>query len=209
MLDALAKLIQHKPESTSVPHLIVGLGNPGREYRESRHNAGFMVIDLLSQTFGFGLSRLQSKALVGQGDVEGKRVILAKPQTFMNLSGQSVGPLVRFYKIPLENLLVIYDDMDLPLGTVRIRPSGGSAGQKGLASVIERLGTQDFPRVRIGIGRPNGRMDARDYVLDDFNRGDKELFNQVLERVRDAVQIYLREGLETAMNRCNGPLEKG
>jgi len=120
-----------------------------------------------------------------------------------------VGPLVRFYKIPLENLLVIYDDMDLPLGTVRIRPSGGSAGQKGLASVIERLGTQDFPRVRIGIGRPNGRMDARDYVLDDFNRGDKELFNQVLERVRDAVQIYLREGLETAMNRCNGPLEKG
>ncbi len=195
-------------ESERNSFLIVGLGNPGREYRSTRHNAGFMVIDALCEGFGIRLSRLQSKALVGTGAYDGKKIILAKPQTFMNLSGQSVGSLMRFYKIPLEQILVIHDDLDLPVGTLRMRPGGGSAGQKGLTSIIEQLGTQEFPRLRIGIGRPPGQMDPVDYVLEDFWGSEKELLSQLLSRAVEAVKDYLQFGLEHAMNGFNGTLQK-
>lgn len=185
-------------------YLIVGLGNPGQEYRNNRHNVGFMVIDRLGQEWGLRLSKLQSRALIGMGRVLGYRVILAKPQTYMNLSGQAVSGLVRFYKLPLENLLVIHDDLDLPLGTIRIRPSGGSAGQKGLNSIIHQLGTKDFPRLRIGIGRPPGRMSSADYVLHDFSAEEQETLALVLERAVEAVQSFIHLGLEQTMNRFNG-----
>jgi PTH1 family peptidyl-tRNA hydrolase len=191
------------PEAVAT-YLIVGLGNPGQEYRNNRHNVGFMVIDRLGQEWGLRLSKLQCKALIGMGSVLGHRVILAKPQTYMNLSGQAVSGLVRFYKLPLENLLVIHDDLDLPLGTIRVRPSGGSAGQKGLNSIIQQLGTKDFPRLRIGIGRPPGRMSPADYVLHDFSAEEQETLALVQERAVEAVQSFIHLGLEQTMNRYNG-----
>jgi PTH1 family peptidyl-tRNA hydrolase len=146
--------------------MIVGLGNPGREYRETRHNIGFMVVDTFAAKHEIKLSKVQNKAIVGIGKIGETKVILVKPQTYMNLSGQAVSALVRFYKIPLGNLVVAHDDVDLPFGVIRMRPGGGSAGQKGINSIIERVGSQDFPRLRMGVGRPPGQMDAAAYVLD-------------------------------------------
>jgi PTH1 family peptidyl-tRNA hydrolase len=188
----------------SPPYLIVGLGNPGREYRQNRHNVGFMLMDRLAERLKVSFSRLESKALVTKADYEGKRLILVKPQTFMNLSGQAAGALLRFYKVPLENLLVAYDDVDLPLGALRLRPDGGSAGQKGMGSIIERLGTQAFPRLRIGIGRPPGRMDAAAYVLQDFSSAEEKELLLALERGVDAVLVFVTHSLEIAMNQYNG-----
>ena len=190
----------------SLPFLIIGLGNPGREYRDTRHNVGFMVVDQLCKELGISLSRMQSKALVGAGYLEGKRIIVAKPQTFMNLSGQSVGGLVRFYKAPLEHLMIAHDDLDIPLGTLRIRPGGGSAGQKGMASIIQQLGTQDFARLRIGIGRPPGRMDPSAYVLEKFMGGELDTLDLVLNRAVEAVRTFMRDGLDMAMTQFNGSL---
>jgi len=186
------------------PYLIVGLGNPGAGYRHNRHNIGFMLVDRVAERLGVKFSRLESKALLTKGEHQRRRVVLAKPQTFMNLSGQSVGGLVRFYKVPLANLLVAYDDVDLPLGTLRIRPDGGSAGQKGMSSIIDRLGTQEFPRLRLGIGRPPGRMEAADYVLQDFSPGEIELLRLTLDRAAEAALVFVAEGLEAAMNQFNG-----
>ncbi|NMB86914.1 MAG: aminoacyl-tRNA hydrolase [Chloroflexi bacterium] len=187
--------------------IVVGLGNPGREYKDTRHNVGFMVIDSISADLDIKISRVQSKALVGQGLVQGYKVILAKPQTYMNLSGQAVSGLLRFYKVPLDHLLVVHDDLDLPLGTLRMRPDGGSGGQKGLASIIQQLGTQAFPRLRIGIGRPPGRMPASDYVLQTFSSGDKETLQAVLDRAVAAANAFILHDLNYAMNQFNGALE--
>lgn len=186
--------------------LIVGLGNPGREYRATRHNIGFMLLDRLAERLGASFSRLESKALVTKAEHDGRRIVLAKPQTFMNLSGQAVSSLIHFYKIPLENLMVVYDDVDLPLGTLRVRPGGGSAGQKGMASIIVRLGSQDFPRLRLGIGRPPGRMDAAAYVLQEFSANESEMLDQTLGRGADAVLTFVTQGLEAAMNQFNGTI---
>jgi len=157
--------------------LIVGLGNPGREYRETRHNVGFMLLDRLAEKLKVRFTRLQSRALVANVQYNpnragaGKcRIILAKPQTFMNLSGRSVQGLIHFYKVSLTNLLVAHDDLDLPPGTLRIRPDGGSAGQKGMTSILERLGTDDFARLRLGIGRPPGQMQAPDMFYRIFRK---------------------------------------
>jgi PTH1 family peptidyl-tRNA hydrolase len=184
-------------------YLIVGLGNPGRQYEHNRHNVGFLLASRLAMRLGESFSRLESKALVAKATYQGERLILAKPQTYMNNSGQAVGALLRYYKIQLEHLLVTYDDVDLPLGTLRLRPSGGSAGQKGMQSIIEKLGTEDFPRLRIGIGRPPGRMEAADYVLQDFSHEDTILLTVTLDRAIDAVLTYITQGLDTAMNLYN------
>jgi len=184
--------------------LISGLGNPGREYRENRHNVGFMVLDRLAARLGITFTRLESKALVTKTVYQGERLVLAKPQTFMNLSGTSVGSLLRFYKVPIENLLVAYDDVDLPLGSLRIRPDGGSAGQKGMASIIERLGTDNFARLRVGIGRPPGQMDAAAYVLQDFSNQELEFLLPVVDRAVEAVFAFVTQGLNAAMNQYNG-----
>jgi PTH1 family peptidyl-tRNA hydrolase len=184
-------------------YLIVGLGNPGREYRGSRHNVGFMVLDRLADRLGVTFSRVEFKALVTKAEHLDSRLILAKPQTFMNLSGQAVGSLLRFYKLPLERLLVIYDDVDLPLGSLRLRPGGGSAGHKGMQSIIEKSGLQEFPRLRIGINRPPGRMQAADYVLQDFSKAETELLMDALDRAVEAIFVFMQAGIVTAMNQFN------
>jgi len=185
-------------------YLIIGLGNPGREYKDTRHNIGFMLIDRLAVRLNARGMKLQSKAIVTSGLYEERKLILAKPQTYMNLSGQSVQGLLHFYKIPPENLMVAHDDLDIPLGTIRIRPSGGAGGQRGMASTIERLGTKDFPRLRLGIGRPPGRMDAAAYVLQDFSRADLLIVSETLDRAANAVLTFVTEGLNAAMNKFNG-----
>lgn len=192
--------------SDAETYLIVGLGNPGREYRETRHNIGFMAVDAIANSAQCKLVKVQSKAIIGITQFEQKKVILAKPQTYMNLSGQAVSGLMRFYKIPTSNLMVINDDLDLPLGTLRMRPGGGSAGQKGIGSIIEKLGTQEFPRMRLGIGRPPGQMDSADYVLQPFSQSERELLDAVLSRAVNAARIFVRDGLEAAMNQFNGNL---
>ena len=191
------------PEVDNLVFVVVGLGNPGRAYRNTRHNAGFMVLDRLVARLGESFSRLEARALIVKAVYRDKRLILAKPQTFMNESGRSVGTLVRFYKVPLSNLLVIFDDVDLPLGTLRFRASGGSSGQKGMRSIIERLGSEDFIRLRVGIGRPPGSMQAADYVLENFSSQEAALLPQLLDRAVDAVFTYIAEGLDTAMNSYN------
>jgi len=186
------------------PFLIVGLGNPGSKYRHNRHNVGFMVIDALAETAGIPLRRVSFQALVGKGTLAGNPVILAKPQTFMNNSGQSVAPLMRFYKIPLEHLLVVHDDLDLPYGTLRLRQQGSAGGQRGMGSIISKLNSQEFARLRMGIGRPPGRMDPSDYVLYDFDSRQAERLPEVLGVATDAIQRFVRDGIEQAMNEFNG-----
>jgi peptidyl-tRNA hydrolase, PTH1 family len=194
---------QIQPYRRQGPYLIAGLGNPGREFEHNRHNVGFMLLNRLALKLGESFTKVESKALVAKAVYLGERVILIKPQTYMNGSGVAVSSLLRFYKVPLENLLVVYDDVDLPLGTLRIRPMGGSAGQKGMQSIIERLGTDIFPRLRIGTGRPPGRMEAADYVLQDFPPDDAVLVAETLDRAVAAVLAFLQEGLDRAMNSFN------
>jgi PTH1 family peptidyl-tRNA hydrolase len=184
--------------------LLIGLGNPGREYKDTRHNIGFMLIDRLTLRFNAQGMKLQSKAIVITTQYEDRKIILAKPQTYMNLSGQSVQGLLHFYKIPVDNLLIAHDDLDLPFGTIRIRPAGGPGGQRGMASTIEQLGTKEFPRLRLGIGRPPGRMDPKDYVLQNFSKDDLKLLPDVLGRASDAALEFVTKGLNAAMNKFNG-----
>ncbi|MBN8583110.1 MAG: aminoacyl-tRNA hydrolase [Anaerolineae bacterium] len=190
------------------PYLLIGLGNPGREYKDTRHNIGFMLIDHLAEKIGARGMKVQSKAIVTSGVYEEHKLILAKPQTYMNLSGQSVQGLLHFYKIPLENLLIAHDDLDIPYGTIRIRPTGGPGGQRGMANTIELLGTKDFPRLRLGIGRPPGRMDAKDYVLQDFSRDDLKLMPDLLSRASEAALEFVMKGLNAAMNKYNGDIRE-
>ena len=189
-------------------YLIAGFGNPGREYRNTRHNVGFRLIDSVVSEFNTKLTKVQFKAMTGTIELDNSRIILAKPQTFMNLSGQAVAALMRFYKIPLDKVLVAHDDIDLPLGTIRIRPGGGSGGQKGLASTIEKLGTQDFPRMRIGIGRPSGSQEAAGYVLQEFSNSDEKVLQDVLPQAVEAIKVFIADGLEAAMTRYNGNITK-
>jgi PTH1 family peptidyl-tRNA hydrolase len=146
---------------------------------------------------------MEMKAIVRKSNHDNHRLILAKPQTFMNLSGQSVGSLFRYYKVTIDHLLIVYDDIDLPLGTIRLRPGGGAGGQKGMLSIINVLGTESFPRLRLGIGRPPGRMEAANYVLHDFPQDERELLVSTLDRAADAVFTFISLGLDIAMNRFN------
>ena len=188
-------------------YLIVGLGNPGKEYRLSRHNVGFMVIDKLSERQQMTLRKVQFKALVGDVRFGDTKIILAKPQTFMNLSGNAVSSLIRFYKLPLERVCIVHDDLDLPFGTIRMRASGGSGGQKGLASVIDKAGTKDFPRLRIGIGRPPGRMQSSNYVLKNFTPQQETDLEMILNHACDAILHYIEHGIDQAMTKFNGSIE--
>ncbi len=186
------------------PYLIVGLGNPGREYAQTRPNFGFMLIDRLTVRLNARGMKIQSKAIVITAQYEGRKLILAKPQTYMNLSGQSAQGLTRFYKLPLEHVLVAHDDLDLPFCTIRMRPGGGPGGQKGVKSIIEQLGTPEFARLRLGIDRPPGRMDAAAYVLQDFTQKELLAVSETLDRAADAALTWVTEGLNAAMNKFNG-----
>ncbi len=185
--------------------LIVGLGNPGRKYRGNRHNIGFMAVDTLAAAYNIESSKVQNKAIVGNGRIQDQNVIIAKPQTYMNNSGDAVGPLARYYKVPPENVLVVYDELDLPFGTIRLREKGGAGGHNGMKSIINHLG-QEFPRVRLGIGRPPGQMPVPAYVLQDFGKDDLPLLDDVLAEAVRAIETYLREGIQLAMSRHNGNL---
>jgi len=189
-------------------YLIIGLGNPGREYKDTRHNIGFMLIDQLAEKIGARGMKVQSKAIVISGLHQERKLILAKPQTYMNLSGHSVQGLLHFYKIPHTHLLVAHDDLDIPYGTIRIRPTGGPGGQRGMANTIELLGTKDFPRLRLGIGRPPGRMDPKDYVLQDFSKDELKLMPELLSRATDAALEFVMNGLNAAMNKYNGDIKE-
>lgn len=192
------------PESS---YLLIGLGNPGREYQSNRHNFGFMLIDRLAVRLNARGLKVQSKAIVTTTTYEDRRLILAKPQTYMNLSGQSAQGLLNFYKLPMENMLIAHDDLDIPFGTIRMRPGGGPGGQRGVASTIERLGTKDFARLRLGIGRPPGRMDPSAYVLQDFSREEVKILSELLDRAADATLEFVLHGLDKAMNKYNGSIE--
>lgn len=185
--------------------LIAGLGNPGRSYRGNRHNIGFMAVDLLAQTHHVDLGRVQQKAVTGSGHIAGRSVLLAKPQQYMNRSGDVVGPLAAYYKIEPADVLVIYDDIDLELGVLRLREKGGSGGHNGMKSIIQHLGN-DFPRLRLGVGRPPGRMDPAAYVLQDFGEEESQVVTEMLDQAVHAVETWLREGLDVAMTRFNGPV---
>ena len=188
--------------------LIVGLGNPGRRYADNRHNVGFQCLDRLARAYCDRLvfDKQQHRGRLAVGRIEGRPVLLLKPQTFMNESGRSVTPAARFYKVPPQRLLVIYDDLDLPQGTVRLRANGGSGGHKGMRSIIAELGDQDFPRVRVGIGRPPGRMDPAAYVLQDFGEEELALMAEVYDWVVRAIECWLSEGIEIAMTHFNRDL---
>lgn len=183
--------------------IIAGLGNPGKEYGRTRHNVGFHIVDRLAEKHGLKFSKMMSRAIVASGDINGSKVVLVKPQTFMNESGQSVGPIVKFYKTDPTNLLVIYDDLDLPLGQLRMRKFGGSGGHNGMKSIIARVGTENFPRLRVGIGRPPGRMDPMDYVLEPFTKAELELMEQTYERAIDGIERWLENDIERVMNVVN------
>ena len=188
--------------------LLIGLGNPGREYKDSRHNFGFMLIDRISVRSNARGMKVQSKAIVTTTAYEDRKLILAKPQTFMNLSGQSVQGLARFYKIPFTNMMILSDDLDIPFGTIRIRASGGPGGQRGLSSILEKLGTKEVPRLRLGIGRPPGRMDPANYVLQNFSRDEMKTLSEVLDHAAEAVFAFVTHDLNKAMNEFNGGLKE-
>jgi PTH1 family peptidyl-tRNA hydrolase len=194
---------------TELPALIVGLGNPGKKYVAHRHNVGFHVVDALARAHNLTFSRhKRAKARVAQGQIEGQPVFLVKPQTFMNLSGKSVARISREREIPPERILVVYDDLDLPLGRIRLRPEGGTGGHKGMRSIAGLLGTQAFPRLRVGISRPPGNMDPADYVLLPFADDEKSLAAEVVARAVAAVECWLVDGIVAAMDQFNRPLQE-
>jgi PTH1 family peptidyl-tRNA hydrolase len=183
--------------------MIVGLGNPGRKYAKNRHNVGFQCLERLAQGHALAFEKQQSSGLLALGVVQGRSVILLKPQAFMNESGKSVASISRFYRVPLDRVLVIYDELDLPIGSLRLRPKGGSGGHKGMRSIIEQLASQDFARLRVGIGRPPGRMDPADYVLQNFDADELPVIDTVRDAARRAAECWLTEGVDNAMNLFN------
>ena len=189
--------------------LVVGLGNPGRGYAGNRHNLGFMCLVHFARTQAVAFDKKQGKARTGTGKIGGEMVVLARPDTFMNLSGESVGLLAQKFKIELDGLLVVHDDLDLPLGRIRLRKGGGSGGHKGIESIIACLGSRDFPRLRMGIGRPteagfgSSEEDIISYVLSDFTPEEGREIVKIIPRVSEAILCFLTDGLAVAMNRFN------
>ncbi len=171
--------------------LLVGLGNPGPRYAQNRHNVGFRTVEALAEAHRLSFSRTEHQAETAHGHIEGERVVLAKPQTWMNESGRAVGALSRFYKVDPQDILVIYDDLDIALGTLRFRSNGSSGGHRGVQSIIEHLSTDDFHRLRVGIGRPPGQMDPAAYVLQNFSATETDLVWEVLRTARDLAQDWI------------------
>lgn len=183
--------------------MIVGLGNPGPRYARNRHNIGFQIADAFAAAHGLSFDKVQFKARLAQGAFGPERFLLAKPQDYMNLSGPPVQSLASFYKIALADILVVFDDLDLPLGKLRLRPFGGAGGHNGMRSLIQRLGSDQFPRLRVGIARPPGQMDPAGYVLENFSAAEEELMAPAREQALRALETWLSEGLAAAMNRFN------
>ena len=184
-------------------YLIVGLGNPGREYEHTRHNAGFDAIDVLAGKLGADVKEKKHKGLCGKGMIAGEKVILLKPQTFMNLSGESVRAAADFYKIDAEHMIVLYDDIDLDVGKLRVRAKGSAGGHNGIKNIIAHMGTQEFPRVRLGVGAKPDRMDLADYVLGRFSQVERPVMEDAFEEAAEAAIAVVEDGIDAAMNRFN------
>lgn len=185
-------------------YIIAGLGNPGKEYEKTRHNVGFMALDILADNLNIKLNKVKFKGLIGEGKFNNEKLLLLKPYTYMNLSGESVADAVNFYKIPLNNLIIIYDDMDLPVGKLRIKPEGSSGGHKGMDSIIYNLSSDKFNRIRIGIGKPEGETDVVGHVLGKFYGPEIEKIKKVTQAAADAALKIISDGTYEAMNQFNG-----
>lgn len=183
--------------------IIVGLGNPGKKYESTRHNVGFMAIDRLADKFGIKIDKIKYKAVLGEGVIAGRKVILVKPQTYMNLSGETVMGICNFYQLPMENLIVIYDDIDTDFAKLRIRKKGSAGTHNGMRNIIYLLAKDDFPRVRIGIGK-SSQKELKDYVLQRFSKDEMIEMDETLDRTVLAVEQIIESGIEIAMNRFNG-----
>lgn len=216
-LPALSQWLRQRDQSTlpldkeharPMPKkLIVGLGNPGKGYAGNRHNVGYQVVDLLARDNGLRFDKRQGKARLALGSIEEQPLILLKARAFMNECGGPVAQVARFYRIEPKDMLVIYDDLDLPIGRIRLRPEGGTGGHRGMASIIKHLNSRDFPRLRVGIDRPPGKMDPADYVLQDFSPDQEEIMWEVRERAARAARQWLVQDVETVMNEFNSPPE--
>lgn len=183
--------------------IIIGLGNPGKKYENTRHNVGFITIDYLASKYGVSVTKLKHKALYGDGSIAGNRVILVKPQTFMNLSGESVREIIEWYKAPMSNIVLVYDDIDLAVGRIRVRPKGSAGTHNGMRSVLYQIRSDEFPRVRIGVGRPPEGWDLADFVLSRFGEDEKKAVEESVLKAAEAVTTIMESGVEAAMNKYN------
>ena len=184
-------------------YLIVGLGNPEEDYSKTRHNMGFNTINKLAKEYKIEISKRKFDGIIGEGMIEGQKVILLKPQTYMNLSGKSIIQAINFYKIPMENILVIYDDIDTDIGKIRIRKKGSSGSHNGMKSVVQELQTEDFARIRVGIGKPEFKNDMINYVIGAIPKEEVEILEEGTTKAKDAVIEILKNGIDIAMNKFN------
>lgn len=182
--------------------LIVGLGNPGNEYKNTRHNVGFDIIDLLAHKYNICINRIKFKGMYGEGNIEGEKVILLKPSTYMNLSGESVAEAVNFYKIPKDNIIIIHDDISLQIGRLRIKTQGSAGGHNGMKNIILNLSSDVFPRIKVGVGQPRGNLVS--HVLGKFNEEDRKRIEKVFQISIESIEVIIKEGTGEAMNKFNG-----
>lgn len=185
-------------------YVVVGLGNPGKQYENTRHNVGFNVIDILAKEYDISVSKIKHKALIGEGRVGSEKVLLVKPQTYMNLSGETLIDMYNYYKVDMENIIVIYDDIDLDVGKIRIRKKGSGGTHNGMRSIIKCLGANDFPRVRVGVSKPKPGQDLADFVLSRFRKEENDDVELGLEKAAKAVDVMIKDNVDLAMNKYNG-----
>ena len=185
-------------------YIIVGLGNPGKKYEHTRHNAGFDVLDILAEEYDIKIDKIKHKALIGEGRIGSEKVVLVKPQTYMNLSGESVQSVFQFYKVDMDHLILVYDDIDLDIGKLRIRKKGSAGSHNGMKSIIKCLGAQDFPRIRVGVSKPEPNRDLADFVLSRVPKDQSDDMRSGLEKAVKTVEEIIRTDIDMAMNKYNG-----
>ncbi|HBG5344939.1 TPA: aminoacyl-tRNA hydrolase [Clostridioides difficile] len=185
-------------------YVVVGLGNPGKKYEKTRHNVGFDVIDILAKEYNISVTKIKHKALIGEGRVGTEKVLLVKPQTYMNLSGETLIDIYKYYKVDLSNIVVVYDDIDLDVGKIRIRKKGSGGTHNGMKSITKCLGSNDFPRVRVGVSKPEVGQDLADFVLSRFRKEESDNINEALEKAAYAIDSIIRENIDMSMNKYNG-----
>ena len=204
MFDLLKQKIYPQSSAGSVEYIVVGLGNPDSKYQNTRHNAGFLAIDRIAEKTSISVDRMKYKSLIGIGEIEGKKVLLMKPQTYMNNSGEAVQEAMNFYKIPIEKVLVIFDDISLDVGKMRIRRKGSDGGHNGIKSIIQLCGSENFPRVKVGVGKkPHPAYDLADWVLSRFTEKEREDLSPVFDNSYEAAKLFLENQIDKAMNKFN------
>ena len=185
-------------------YVVVGLGNPGKQYENTRHNVGFNVIDILAKEYGISVTKIKHKALIGEGRIGTEKVLLVKPQTYMNLSGETLIDIYKYYKVDMENIIVIYDDIDLEVGKLRIRKKGSAGTHNGMRSIVKCLGATDFPRVRVGVSKPQPGRDLANFVLSRFNKEEEADLKEGFDKAVKAIDCIIREDIDLSMNKFNG-----